>query len=292
MLRIAIIGPETQNTFDLRDAAMAAGYQADIFLLKEVGFESYGKECNAFYLGKNIGDFDIVFFRGYNLRIAQAQMLAQILIAKNKTVIEESLAGTYVRGKMQQAQKFAEQGIRHPATFQASNIEGWKNILEKMEYPIIAKPIFGRKGRGIEKLDSQQKALEFFSSNPEEYLAQEYFPIKSDYRIFVVGNTVIGGFQRFINEGEFKSNIHGTRAEKIEVNDDMGRIALAATRAAGYEIAGVDLFVHNNEIYVIEVNVAPQWEKFKLITGIDPAPEIIKYAIKKHLQKISTSSEK
>jgi RimK family alpha-L-glutamate ligase len=289
MLTFAIVGPETQNTFDLREAAIAAGHGADIFTLKEVRFEAHGKTCAAFYKDKNIGDFDIVIFRGYNLRIAQAQMLAHMLVAKNKTIIEESLAGTYVRGKMQQAQKFAEHGIRHPTTFQASDSEGWKNILEKMEYPIIAKPIFGRKGRGIEKLDSQQKASAFFSQNPEDYLVQEYFPIKSDYRVFVVGNTIVGGFQRFMNDGEYKSNIHGTRAEKIGVDEGMARIALAATRAVGYEIAGVDLFMHAGKTYVIEVNVAPQWEKFKLITDINPAQEIIRYAIAKHLKNYSDS---
>lgn len=285
MLRIAIIGSLTENTQDLLDAAKKTGNYAEVFSFADIVFEATAGKFLATCSGQNICDFDVVIFRGYNNHIYEAQLLAEMLIKKNKTIIEQTLAGGYVRGKMMQAERLFMHGIRHPRTFQANNFEGWKKILKIMEFPIIAKPILGRKGRGIQKLETLEDAEEFFLKNNHEYLAQQYFPIVSDYRVLVVGGEVVGGFQRFINEGEYKSNISGTKAEKINISEQMKEISIQATHAMGYEIAGVDLFEHEDKPYIIEVNVAPQWEKFKSVTGINPAEHIIKYAIEKHLKK-------
>lgn len=286
MLKFAIIGSLTENTQDLLDVIKRIGNQGVVCKLSEITFETVDGDMVAMHGEQDICDFDVVIFRGYNEHIYEAQLLSEMLVDKDRTVIEQTLAGGYVRGKMQQAKRLFECDINHPATFQANNFEGWKRLAEDVEFPIIAKPVFGRKGRGIQKLNTKEEALEFFQSNSQNYLAQQYFPIVSDFRVFVVGGEVVGGFQRFINEGEYKSNIRGTRAEKIVVSEEMKNVALEATAAMDYEIAGVDLFEHEGEIYVIEVNVSPQWEKFKLVTGINPAENIIKYAIEKHAKSI------
>lgn len=284
MLKFAIIGSLTENTQDLLDAAKKAGHKAEVIKLSEITFETIDGDLWAMHGEQDMCDFDVVIFRGYNDHIYEAQLLAEMLADNEVTVIEKTLAGGYVRGKMHQAKRLFECGIDHPATFQANKIDGWKKFAEDVEFPIIAKPIFGRKGRGIQKLNNSQEAIEFFSKNSQDYLAQEYFPITSDYRIFVVAGEVVGGFKRFINEGQYKSNIAGTKAEKIEVSEEMKKIAIASADAMEYEIAGVDLFEHEGKLYIIEVNVSPQWEKFKLVTGINPAEKIIKYAIEKHLK--------
>lgn len=284
MLKFAIIGSLTENTQDLLDEAKKAGHEAAVFNFADITFETKKNEFCVMHGEQNICEYDVVIFRGYNKHIYEAQLLSEMLLEKNKTVIEQTLGNYYVRGKMQQAKKLFQCGLKHPYTFQANNFKGWTKVLKAMEFPIIAKPILGRKGRGIQKLDTLEEAQEFFRINNSDYLVQQYFPITSDYRVFVVGGKVIGGFQRFINEGEYKSNIHGTRAEKINVSDKMKKIAIQATSAMNYEIAGVDLFEHEGGIYIIEVNVAPQWEKFKFVTGVNPAQHIIEYAIKKHFK--------
>ncbi|KKP94710.1 MAG: Ribosomal protein S6 modification protein (RimK) [Candidatus Moranbacteria bacterium GW2011_GWE1_36_7] len=285
MLKFGIIGDLNENAQDLLNAIEKAGHSGEVLKFSEITFETIDGDLTVMHGEQDVCDFDVVIFRGYNNHIYEAQLLAEMLEDKDKTVIEQSLSGGYVRGKMHQAKRLLECGIDHPATFQANNFEGWKRLAQDVEFPIIAKPIFGRKGRGIQKLNTKEEALEFFQSNYKDYLAQQYFPIVSDFRIFVVGGEVVGGFQRFINEGQYKSNIHGTRAEKIVVSEEMEKVALESTDAMGYEIAGVDLFEHEGKIYVIEVNVSPQWEKFKLITGINPAEHIVKYAIEKHTKK-------
>ena len=284
-IKFAIIGTQTSNTEDLCDAVREAGHMAQVIDLACVRFE-YGKNSiQAFCGDRNILDFDIVLFRAYNKRFYEAQLLARMLDEKGKIVIERSLAGNYVRGKLQQAEKFVKNSVPHPQIWQASSASGWREVLKNITFPIIAKPVFGRKGRGICKLDSLGEAQDFFDNNHDDYLAQVYMPIRGDYRVFVVGDKVIGAFKRRMMKGAYISNRRGTPGEKIEPSEEMSRIAINAAKAVNCEISGVDLLEYNGNFYVIEANVAPQWEKFKLLTGIDPAPEIIRYAIEKHFQK-------
>ncbi|NTV40753.1 MAG: RimK family alpha-L-glutamate ligase [Candidatus Moranbacteria bacterium] len=285
MFKFAVIGALTENTQDLLRAISVLGHSGVVLKLTDIVFETRKKDFVAKCGDYDFDNFDIIIFRGYNEHIYEAKLLAEMLVRKNKTIIEQTLAGSYVRGKMQQAERILQAGINHPATFQANNLESWQKILDKMSFPIIAKPVFGRKGRGIQKLNNSQEALEFFKFNFSDYLAQQYFPIKNDFRVLIVGNKVVGGFQRFINEGQYKSNIYGTKAKKIKINEEMKEIAIKATEAMNYELAGVDLFQYDGKFYVIEVNVSPQWEKFKFVTGINPARDIIEYAIAKHLGK-------
>jgi ribosomal protein S6--L-glutamate ligase len=282
-IKIAIIGPDTDNTFDLIEAANKRIFAAESFLFKDIEIEMCADDVVAHIGEKNILDFDIVFFRGYNNHIHEAQMLASMLVENKKIVIEQSLAGKYIHGKMQQAHMFNSMKVPHPKTVHAFSLDGWKNVLSDFDFPIIIKPVFGFKGRGVVKIETFKEALSFFEKNNEvEYLAQEYFPIESDYRIFVVGGKIIGGFRRDLFEGEYKSNVHGTPAENIVIDKEMARISLAAAEAVGYEITGIDLMRFGNEIYVIEANVVPQWEKFKKVTGINPAEAIMDYAIEKY----------
>jgi RimK family alpha-L-glutamate ligase len=285
MLKFAIIGSLTKNTQDLLDSIAKAGHKGTVIKLADITFETQNGNFLALHEGKDVIDFDVVIFRGYDLHQVEAQLLAELLVEKNKTILEQTLAGYYISNKTQQAKRLFQAGIKHPQTFQASNLVGWKNILEKISFPIIAKPNLGCKGRGIQKLNTFEEAKKFFQTIPGDYLVQQYFPIKSDFRIFVVGGEVVGGFERFLNEGAIKTNIRGTRGEMVAVSEKMKEIAINSTKAMGYEIAGVDLFEHEGEVYVIEVNVTPQWERFKIVTGINPAEHIIKYAIKKHLKK-------
>jgi ribosomal protein S6--L-glutamate ligase len=280
-LKFAIIGPETENTFDLIKEIENRGHEAEILFLSHIYFLFEEKELKIFNNGKPIEDFDIIFFRGYNLSFNEAQLLSEYFINKRKTVIDDKIGLSFSPGKLSEAFRFTQVGIDYPQTYHAADIREWKKILDKIEYPVIVKPINGRKGRSIEKIRTKEDALAFLEKNPCGFLLQKYYPIKSDIRILVVGDKVIGAFERFIKEGEFKSNLRGTPGEKIEVFKEIEELSLKAARAVECEIAGVDIFNYEGKNYVLEANLAPQWEKFKKVTGINPAPYIIDYAMNK-----------
>ena len=112
-LSFAIIGPPTQNSKDLFLAAKKNGCDTKVFEIVDITFESKDGLISAFCGKKNLTDFDVVIFRGYNNHIYEAKMLAKCS-KSNKTILEESLAGFYTRGKMQQAAIFYQKNITHP----------------------------------------------------------------------------------------------------------------------------------------------------------------------------------
>jgi len=101
----------------------------------------------------------------------------------------------------------------------------------------------------------------------------------------VVGGKALGAVKRYVPENEFRTNRHGTKAEQVPLTKELGKIAVKATKAMNYDITGVDVLEQDGKFKIIEVNIAPEWQKFKEITSINPAQEIIKVAFKKYRRK-------
>lgn len=282
-LKFIIFGSPNKNTLDLVAEIKSRKHLVSVVPLRDIVFEFTKNKFKAVWNGQNLIKSDIFIFRGYNIHLKEAQILAENLLDQGKVVLDEALGTKYISSKLYEASRFAKLKINHPKTFQTFSTDSYKLLAEKLKFPIIAKPVRGMKGRGIEKINTPNEFLKFFAKNPGDYLIQDFFKIKSDLRIFVVDNQVLGGFRRFIPENEFRSNaIPRTRAEKIIPTSAMKKIAIAATKALGYDIAGVDLFEFKNKLYVIEANSCPQWQKFKTVTGINPAKAIIDLAVAKH----------
>lgn len=143
--------------------------------------------------------------------------------------------------------------------------------------------MYGQKGQGIVKIDNKKQAYNFFKKNHKGYLLQEYLEIDSDIRIFVVNSKILGAMKRFIIPGDFRSNASlGARVEQVNPTKEMIDLAKRAVKAMKYEIAGVDIVTYKGKFYVIEVNSTPQWQKFKKVTGINPAKHIIDYSLEKY----------
>jgi ribosomal protein S6--L-glutamate ligase len=172
--------------------------------------------------------------------------------------------------------------INHPKTYQAMSFISYKQIAKELLFPIIAKPVRGRQGMGIKKINNEKNFLKFIKKNYKGYLVQQYIKTDGDLRVFVVGDEVLGAIKRFVVPGDFRSNVSlGAKAKKVAVTKKIKEISLKAAKAMDFEVAGVDLIKHKNKYYVIEVNNGPQWQKFKEVTKINPAKKIIDYAINK-----------
>ena len=69
----------------------------------------------------------------------------------------------------------------------------------------------------------------------------------------------------------------GGRAEPCRLDPEAERLALAAARAIGAEMAGVDLIMDLDldRMVVLEVNAVPGWRALARVTGIDVAAAIM-----------------
>jgi len=283
--KFIIIGPDTENTQDLLEEIRHRHSEVNLISLKDICFKfsenKFIAKWNNFYLDS----FDIFIFRGYNKNLLFAKILANHLLEQNKIVLDTIVGKNSLSGKVAQAFIFSQKNISHPKTYQAVSFSAYKKLLSDIPFPIIVKPVDGQKGQGIEKFNDKKSALAFFYKHTKDLLIQEYLPITSDIRVFIVAGKVLGGIRRMIIQGDYRSNASlGAIAEKIQLTPEMENLALQAAAAMDYEIAGVDLIENNGKLYVLEVNIAPQWQKFKEVTGINPARDIVDLAIKRYLK--------
>jgi len=77
---------------------------------------------------------------------------------------------------------------------------------------------------------------------------------------------------------DWRTNVaQGGRAEAVSLTAEEERLTLAAARAVGTVVAGVDLLPRpGGGYYVLEVNAVPGWRALGRATGTDVAGEIIR----------------
>ena len=100
----------------------------------------------------------------------------------------------------------------------------------------------------------------------------------SDIRCMVIGNKVVSAIQRTAAPGEFRSNLHrGGTAHLVKLKPSERRAAVAAAKAIGLNVSGVDLLRSNRGALVMEVNSSPGLEGIETATKKDIAGEIVEF---------------
>lgn len=288
-IAFAIIGGRKgEHIEDLVEEINKSGNNATHINIKELVVISSGDGFDVLYKNKSILEFDVFVLRSAFRSLKNEMcMIANFLLKNDKTVIDAVVGEKYIAGKMYESYLLSQAGINSPLTMQIFLDENKKEVLEKIKFPIIAKPIVGSKGRGVQKIDNLETLEKFkIMEDVDKFLFQEYIPITYDIRVFVVGDRALGAMKRIVGKDDFRSNASlGAKVEKIDLTSDLKKIAISAVKAYQYEVAGVDVVIHEDKEYILEVNNAPQWIAFKKVVGINPAEEIIKYGINKYKNK-------
>jgi tetrahydromethanopterin:alpha-L-glutamate ligase len=147
---------------------------------------------------------------------------------------------------------------------------------------IVVKPLFGSEGRGLVRVSDKELAWRTFHALERLgailYLQRFIRHPGHDYRVFVLRGEVIGVMRRHATGDEWRTNVSlGGRAEPCRLAPEAQRLALAAARAVGAEMAGVDLVpdLDRGQLVVLEVNAVPGWRALSHVTGIDIAAAIL-----------------
>jgi ribosomal protein S6--L-glutamate ligase len=125
-----------------------------------------------------------------------------------------------------------------------------------------------------------KSTIEAFYGLRANFLIQEYIAEaeSADIRAFVVGNKIVAAIKRQGLEADFRSNLHrGGKGSPVELSPEEERTALAAARALGVRVAGVDLLQSKRGPLVIEVNSSPGLQGIEEVSGVNVASEIISY---------------
>lgn len=285
MLRCAILGePAGWHVGRLATAIRARGHEATIVRWHELAAEIDGAGGESFRPAA-IGQADIVVVRGMpggglEEVIFRMNLLGRVT-RQGTPVINSPRALEVAIDKYLSLARMAEAGIPVPRTIVAQDAAGIEHAWRALGDDAVVKPIFGSRGRGIERLTSREQLspyLEAASRGPQFpteaavrgavcYL-QEFLPHPGwDVRVLLVGERVFA--MRRVSSDDWRLNVsRGARAEPFEPPAEWVGLAKRAAAAVGAEIAGVDLLpTSDGRIVVVEINAVPGWRGLEATVG-------------------------
>ncbi len=209
-----------------------------------------------------------------------------------------NLAIARSRDKLRSLQVLSKNGVDMPKTVFASNMSSSKDVIELSGgAPLVLKILEGTQGVGVVLVDSEKAAksvLDAFYGMDVNLLVQEFIEEAggADIRAFVVGGEVVGAMKRQGAEGDFRSNLHqGGTAVSHKLTRKEKSTALAAAKAMGLGVCGVDMIPSSRGPLVMEVNSSPGLEGIEKSTQIDIASKIMDY-IEKNVTPIDPNKKR
>lgn len=287
------------STKRLAEAAIERGHEPHIINHNHcyVGMETGN---NNVYLGEQVlTDFDAIIPRiGASVTFHGGSIIRQFEV-KNIYTTLSSLALVRSRDKLRATQVLAKHGIGIPKTVFAKQPRDVNNLIKTVGGPpLIVKLLEGTQGLGVvlaETKTAAKSVIEAFYGLNANILVQEFIKEAggSDIRAFVVGGKVIAAYKRQGQEGEFRSNLHrGGQGSKVKLSAIEKKTAVAACKALGLNIAGVDMLRSERGPLVLEVNSSPGLEGVENVTGVDVAGKIIEFIEKQIERPLNRTKDK
>jgi RimK family alpha-L-glutamate ligase len=177
-------------------------------------------------------------------------------------------------------------GLPVPPTWAGESAADALAAFEALGGDVVVKPLFGAEGRGLVRVTDRELARRTFHTL--EHLGAVLYVQKfmlhpgHDIRAFVLHDRVLGAIRRHAPVGDWRTNVAvGGRAEACTLDRETERLALAAARAVGAPMAGVDLLPDSRgRLVVLEVNAVPGWRALAAATGVDVATEVLSELIR------------
>jgi len=159
--------------------------------------------------------------------------------------------------------------------------------IEEMGYPVILKPAVGSWGRLLSKVNDREAAEAILehketlgSYHHSIFYIQEYIrKPKRDIRAFVIGGETVGAIYRYA-EHWITNTARGGQATGCPVTPELNKICVAAAKAVGGGIVGVDLLEDPERgLLVNEVNYTIEFRNSITTTGVDIPQRILDYVL-------------
>ncbi len=173
----------------------------------------------------------------------------------------------------------ARAGVQTPATWTMESTERARDLVrrEASRGPLVLKPLFGAQGKGL-RLIRRAEDLPAAEAVASVYYLQRFQANGAedfrDYRLFVLRGRVIAAMMR--RASTWITNVkQGGLPVAVASDPKMERLALAAAKAVGAMIAGVDVLVGaDGAPTVLEVNSMPAWSGLQKVSARNIAKAI------------------
>jgi ribosomal protein S6--L-glutamate ligase len=213
------------------------------------------------------------------------------------TAVSQAIAQS--RDKLHSLQIMSEAGLPIPQTAAIAQPAAFFTAIQAVGGPpVVIKLVQGTQGKGVILAPNLQTAayvMNKLRGMKRQALVQEFIAEAGgrDIRIIVVGNKCVAAMERRAPNGDFRSNLHlGGTAVPIIPNAEIEQLALAATRAHGLHVAGVDILQSHRGPLLLEVNSSPGLEGIEETTNVDIATAIINFVERQAGQKKRQRSPK
>ena len=265
----------------LYDRALKKNLKAKIVDAKTVVISTDNKRKDL-QLGDVILQRSISHFRGLYLT-ASLEFLGF-------SVINKFRVGEICGNKLITSIILSKYKVPTPKTYFAFSAESLMEVINKIGYPLVLKPIIGSWGRGVFPLRDGEVANMIVEMREENnnalariyYLQEMVKRPRRDLRCIVVDDRVVTAIYRYSAENEWRTNMaKGGKAEVAPITSELEDIALRAAKAVGGGVLGVDLMEDEDRgLLVHEVNNTVEFRGASNVSEIDIASEIIDYSIR------------
>lgn len=271
-------------------AARKLGCKARLFRIDHCQLFYNGVNPKILYQGKPFPKYDVLIPRPSIL----SNVDLHVSIIKEFQLMKMPVVNGYVsitrsKNKLRTLQMLNHDGIQVPRTIVIRNEMYLEDALKRLGGPpVIIKTPFGSFGTGVVLVESKRSVKSAWdllkkTNSSDMVLIQQYIKESKgkDLRVFVIGGKALPyAMERRASRGEFRSNIElGGKSKSVKLDQDMGKIAVRATKILGLQVAGVDIISTNAGPAVMEVNSNPGFKQFENATGIDVAELIVRHAI-------------
>jgi ribosomal protein S6--L-glutamate ligase len=216
---------------------------------------------------KLLTDFDSVYIKRAGKYQPIATLIARYLQKRDIPFVDTHHVFGSINGKLAQTFVLAESGLPVPKTYfsPSYNKEKLLRAEEFLHFPIVAKKIISRQGKGVFLVRNRDELLALLDhSDREKLILQEFIPNQSDFRVFITG-TIVGALEERTrqNTEDFRNNASlGGRevySDPNKISPPLRDLALEAAKVLHIEVAGVDIVVSSQDkkMYLFEVNRSP-----------------------------------
>jgi ribosomal protein S6--L-glutamate ligase len=272
------------STKRLVEAAEQRGWEVRVIDYLKCSIEIMKNNLKINYLGEELPTPDAIIPRIGASRTFYGTAMVRHFEMMDVFSVSGSLAIKRSRDKLRSLQILSRKGVDMPNTVFASNKSNANDVIALSGgAPLVLKILEGTQGVGVVLVDSEKAAksvLDAFYGLDVNLLVQEYIEEAggADIRALVVGGEVVGAMKRQGKEGDFRSNLHqGGSATAYTLSRKEKSLALAAAKAMGLGVCGVDMIPSSRGPLVMEVNSSPGLEGIETSTGIDIAGKIMDY---------------
>jgi glutathione synthase/RimK-type ligase-like ATP-grasp enzyme len=157
--------------------------------------------------------------------------------------------------KWDQLVRLVDAEVPVPDSRRASSLSAACEAAVLLRYPVVIKPNWGLKSQGVELVQNEAQLAEKWT--PSHRVVQSYLPEGGRCtRILVIGDRALSAITRVANDGFHATYDHGQRGtlEPFTRLAERESLAVAACRAVGVAVGGVDLVETAYGPRILEVN--------------------------------------